>query len=200
MNGAELISAFIAKHCFPKVFLVTGGACAFIVDALGRNPETDYVCVQHEQAAAMAIDAVWRTSGRVGVSVATSGPGATNLVTGIACSWFDSIPALNITGQVNQLESKELLGINVRQAGFQETDIVDICKSITKYALKVHSTRELSVALVLGLETATAGRMGPVLIDVPMDVQQSMCSDDDVSYALQHEFMTLGFRYCVTWY
>ena len=183
MNGAELIAKFIEKKCFPKVFLVTGGACAFIVDAIGRNEEIDYVCMQHEQAAAMAADAVWRTCGLVGVTVATSGPGATNLITGIACSWFDSIPTLHITGQVNQRESAESLGVNVRQAGFQETDIVDICSSITKYAVKVRSTKELAKALASGIHIAISGRMGPVLIDVPMDVQQAECSDHDIAIA-----------------
>jgi acetolactate synthase-1/2/3 large subunit len=183
MNGAELIAKFIEKKCFPKVFLVTGGACAFIVDAIGRNEEIDYVCMQHEQAAAMAADAVWRTCGLVGVTVATSGPGATNLITGIACSWFDSIPTLHITGQVNQRESAESLGVNVRQAGFQETDIVDICSSITKYAVKVRSTKELAKALAYGIQIAISGRMGPVLIDVPMDVQQAECSDHDIATA-----------------
>ena len=183
MNGAELIAKFIEKKCFPKVFLVTGGACAFIVDAIGRNEEIDYVCMQHEQAAAMAADAVWRTCGMVGVTVATSGPGATNLITGVACSWFDSIPSLHITGQVNQRESAESLGVKVRQAGFQETDIVDICNSITKYAVKVRSTKELAKALATGIQIATSGRMGPVLIDVPMDVQQAECSDHDIAMA-----------------
>ena len=184
VTGAELIAHFIAKKCFPRVFLVTGGACAFIVDALGQNSETDYVCMQHEQAAAMAADAVWRTSSLVGVTVATSGPGATNLITGIACSWFDSIPSLHITGQVNQRESSAELGVNVRQAGFQETDIVEIVKPITKYAVKVKSTRELAEALEYSLSTALEGRMGPVLIDVPMDVQQSVCSFEEIEVAL----------------
>jgi acetolactate synthase-1/2/3 large subunit len=131
--GADLIADFIAKNLSSKVFLVTGGACAFIVDAIGRHKKVDYVCFQHEQAAAMAADAVWRTTGKLGVTVATSGPGATNLITGIACSWFDSIPSFHITGQVNENESKEAIRANVRQAGFQETDIVEMVKPITKY-------------------------------------------------------------------
>jgi len=183
-TGAELIASFVAKHCFPTAFLVTGGACAFIVDAVGRNQDTDYVCVQHEQAAAMAVDGVWRTNGKVGVTIATSGPGATNLITGIACSWFDSIPALHITGQVNQRESADALGVKVRQAGFQETDIVSMVSTITKYAIKVTSTLELASALVNGFKAATTGRMGPVVIDVPMDVQQSLCSDSEIELAL----------------
>jgi len=81
-TGADLIADFIAEKCYPSVFLVPGGACAFFVDALGRSPKTDFVCFQHEQSAAMAADAIWRTTGKVGVTVATSGPGATNLITG----------------------------------------------------------------------------------------------------------------------
>lgn len=171
-TGADLVAEFVATHCNPLVSLVTGGACAFIVDALGRNPSTDYVCFQHEQAAAMAADAIWRVSGQVGVTVATSGPGATNLVTGIACSWFDSIPSLHITGQVNDAESRDTLGAQVRQAGFQETDIVGIVKPLTKTAVQVHSVEELVGALRDGLSLATSGRMGPVLIDIPMNVQK----------------------------
>ena len=152
MTGAELVAAFVNEFCFPKVFLVTGGACAFIVDALGRNDATDYVCVQHEQAAATAVDGVWRVTGKVGVTCATSGPGATNLLTGIACSWFDSIPAIHITGQVNQRESAQMLGVSVRQAGFQETDIVSVAAPLTKWAIQVQSVAELAQT-VLGLRT-----------------------------------------------
>ena len=97
-TGADLIADFISEKCSGTAFLVTGGACAFIVDAIGRNPKTDYVCFQHEQAASMAADSVWRTTRKIGVTVATSGPGATNLITGIACSWFDSIPQHSLYG------------------------------------------------------------------------------------------------------
>lgn len=183
-TGADLVAEFVATHCNPLVSLVTGGACAFIVDAVGRNASTDYVCFQHEQAAAMAADAVWRVSGQVGVTVATSGPGATNLVTGIACSWFDSIPSLHITGQVNDAESRDTLGAQVRQAGFQETDIVGIVKSVTKSAVQVHSVKELVGALREGLSLATSGRMGPVLIDIPMNVQKELVPPELWSEAL----------------
>ncbi len=183
MTGAELVAAFVDEFCFPKVFLVTGGACAFIVDALGRNDATDYVCVQHEQAAAMAVDGVWRVTGKVGVTCATSGPGATNLLTGIACSWFDSIPAIHITGQVNQRESAQMLGVSVRQAGFQETDIVSVAAPLTKWAVQVQSVAELARTLPRALCIAQSGRMGPVLIDIPMDVQQEVCTSDDLKNA-----------------
>jgi acetolactate synthase-1/2/3 large subunit len=116
-TGADLIAEFIAKFCFPEVFVVTGGACAFIMDAIYRNPNSHFRVFQHEQAAAMAADAIWRVNRKLGVTVATSGPGATNLITGIACSWFDSIPTLHITGQVNQSESSENLNVKVKITG-----------------------------------------------------------------------------------
>ena len=172
MTGAEYIAEFLSRHGCDKVFLLTGGACAFIVDAIARNPKVDYYCFAHEQAAAMAADATWRVSRNVGVTMATSGPGATNLLTGIACSYFDSIPSIHITGQVNLGESAAHLGVRVRQAGFQEANIVDIARPITKYAVQVRSGDELRHELFKAYEIATTARMGPVLIDVPMNVQQ----------------------------
>lgn len=189
-TGADLIADFIAERCCGTAFLVTGGACAFVVDAIGRNPKTDFVCFQHEQAAAMAADAIWRTTGKVGVTVATSGPGATNLITGIACSWFDSIPSIHITGQVNQSESKESLGVDVRQAGFQETDIATIVSSITKFAKKVESINELVELLPKIFSIATSGRMGPVLLDVPMNIQKAEVSSLQRESALRINFET----------
>lgn len=173
MNGADLIARFLAHKGLSQAYVLTGGACAFIIDAIARRPELEIVCFQHEQAAAMAADAVWRVARRPGVTVATSGPGATNLLTGIACSYFDSIPALHITGQVNQRESAAAAGARVRQLGFQETDIVAMAAPVTKRAVKVTSVAELRRELVACYALALSGRMGPVLIDVPMDVQQA---------------------------
>ena len=112
MNAAEYIVEFLCKQSISKVFTVTGGACAFIIDAIARNQNIDYICFHHEQSAAMAADAVWRVTRKPGVTVVTSGPGATNLITGIAGSYFDSIPSIHITGQVNKSES--MRGVNAR--------------------------------------------------------------------------------------
>ena len=158
-----------------------------MVDALGRHPTAEFTCFQHEQSAAMAADAVWRTTGKVGVTMATSGPGATNLITGIACSWFDSIPSFHFTGQVNQSESRESLGAEVRQAGFQETDIVGIVKPITKWAHKVESIDDLVDSLSLAFDKATTGRMGPVLLDIPMNIQKETVSENQKCLALQNK-------------
>jgi len=172
-TGADLIAEFIERYLSKNVFLVTGGACAFIVDAVGKKPTLEYTCFQHEQAAAMAADAVWRTRKEIGVTISTSGPGATNLITGIACSWFDSIPSFHITGQVNTNESSEFLGVKVRQAGFQETDIALMVRGITKFSKKVGSISDLFTALKEAYVSAVSGRKGPVLLDIPMDVQKT---------------------------
>ncbi|MBO6948106.1 MAG: thiamine pyrophosphate-binding protein [Rhodospirillales bacterium] len=177
MTGAEFIAEYLARIGVRNVYLMTGGAAAFLIDAVARHPKLDYQCMLHEQSAAMAADAVWRTSGRLGVTMATSGPGATNLLTGIACSYFDSIPSLHITGQVNKRESAAYLGADVRQAGFQETKIVDMARPITKYAVMVESVEQLREELPKAVEFAFSGRMGPVLIDVPMNVQQDEMGD-----------------------
>ena len=121
----------------------------------------------------MAADSLWKIDKTVGVTVVTSGPGATNLITGIACSYFDSIPTIHITGQVNQNEKEIYRGASVRQAGFQETNIVDMVKPITKYAVQVTTIDQLKTELAKAYEIALSGRMGPVLIDVPMDIQQA---------------------------
>lgn len=173
MTGAEYIVNFLKQRGSDRIFLLTGGACAFIVDAIARCPGMEYICFQHEQAAAIAADAVWRINKKVGVTLATSGPGATNLLTGIACSFFDSIPTVHITGQVNKSESRTYSGAKVRQAGFQETNIVEMAKPVTKYAVKVNTVEELKYELTKAYNIAITGRMGAVLIDVPMDVQKA---------------------------
>jgi acetolactate synthase-1/2/3 large subunit len=178
MTGAEYIAAFLARVGCDRVFLLTGGACAFMIDAVARHPGMSYTCFQHEQSAAMAADAAWRVSRKVGVTMVTSGPGATNLITGIACSYFDSIPTIHITGQVNQRESSAFHDIKVRQSGFQETKIVEMVGPITKYAVMVKSGEELKRELAKAYQIALTGRMGPVLLDVPMDVQQEEVGDE----------------------
>ena len=183
MNGAEFIAEFLCKQSISKVFTVTGGACAFIIDAIARNQNIDYICFHHEQSAAMAADAVWRVTRKPGVTVVTSGPGATNLITGIACSYFDSIPSIHITGQVNKSES--IRGVNARQIGFQETNIVDMVKPITKYAVQVNDGKQLQLELTKAYHIAVSDRMGPVLIDVPMNVQKEEL--DDLTEDLFHE-------------
>lgn len=181
MTGAEYIAEFLARINADRVCVLQGGACAFMIDAVARHPKLSYTCFQHEQSAAMAADAIWRVGRKVGVTMATSGPGATNLITGIACSFFDSIPTLHITGQVNQREGSAYHGANVRQSGFQETKITDIVRPITKYAVMVKSADDLRLELPKAFAIATSRRRGPVLIDVPMDIQQIEMGDEVIT-------------------
>ncbi len=172
MKLSDYIISYLASLGTKHVFVLTGGACAYIIDSFHKfKDKIEYVCVQHEQAAAMAADAYSRFGAGLGATVVTSGPGATNLITGICCSWFDSIPAIHISGQVN---TNELSGNNpVRQTGFQETDIVNIVKPITKYAVMVTNPEKIRYELEKAVYLATSGRPGPVLIDIPMDVQRA---------------------------
>src|SRR5258705_11518301 len=128
----------------------------------------------------MAADALCRATRKVGVTMAASGPGTSNLIPGTACSYFDSMPTLNTTGQVNQREGSAYHGANVRQSGFQETKIVDMVGPITKYAVMVKSADDLRRELAKAYAIAVSGRRGPVLVDVPMDIQQIDMGDDVV--------------------
>lgn len=172
ITGADYIARFLEQKNLEKIFLVTGGACAFIVDSIARSEKLKYFCFHHEQSAAMAADAMWRVSRKPGVTLSTSGPGATNLITGIACSFFDSIPSIHITGQVNLKDATLNNSANPRQKGFQETNIVDMVKPITKYSTLVTDINSLPDELEKAYNIAITGRMGPVLIDIPMDVQK----------------------------
>ena len=146
-----------------------------MVDAFSRNKKVRYTCVAHEQAAAMMADAYSRLGPNLSCTMVTSGPGATNLITGIACSWFDSIPSLHITGQVNSYEKQgaQTGTKNTRQIGFQETDIVSITKPITKFSYQLKSPNEIKYILEKACYLAQSGRPGPVLIDLPDDIQRS---------------------------
>lgn len=171
MNVSDIILDFLADQKVSEVFLMTGGHVAFLLDRLYGREDIGYVCVAHEQAAAMAADGFSRIRpDSIGVAIATSGPGATNLLTGVGCSWFDSIPCLFITGQVNSYEAKG--DRKVRQIGFQEMDIVNMAKPITKWATTVDSPENILWYLEKAIHVAKSGRPGPVLLDIPMDFQR----------------------------
>ena len=174
MNLSDYTLKFLEKKKVKKVFLITGGAIAFMIDAFSRNKKIKYISAAHEQSAAMMADAYSRLGPNFSCTMVTSGPGATNLITGIACSYFDSIPSLHICGQVNTYEQQDghKSTKNVRQVGFQETDIVNIAKPITKYAYKIKDASEIRYVLEKAYHLATTGRPGPVLIDIPMDLQR----------------------------
>ena len=174
MNLSDYVLNFLVKKKIKDVFLLTGGAISFMVDAFSRNKKIKYTCVAHEQAAAMMADSYSRLGPNLSCTMVTSGPGATNLITGIACSWFDSIPSLHITGQVNSYEKKgaQKGTKNTRQVGFQEADIVSMAKPITKFSYQLKKPNEIKYILEKACHLAQSGRPGPVLIDIPMDFQK----------------------------
>jgi acetolactate synthase-1/2/3 large subunit len=170
MKLSDVVAAFLAEQGIRHVFAISGGASLHLIHSIAETPGTGFVCPQHEQAGAMAADAYARVTGNLGCAVATSGPGATNLITGICCSYYDSVPVLYLTGQVATFRAKGDTG--VRQVGFQETDTVDICKTITKYAVLVTDPMRIRYELHKAVHIARSGRPGPVLVDIPDDLQR----------------------------
>lgn len=179
------VSEFIAEYLYSQgvdcIFEMIGGMTVRLLDAIYRHGGIKIISMHHEQAAAFAACGWAQVKGVPGVALATSGPGATNLVTGIGTAYFDSIPAVFITGQVNQNELST--GTKCRQIGFQETDIVSITKPITKMSVQLQKAQEITTLLPDAFKTALGGRPGPVLIDVPMNLQKEEidCSGFDFS-------------------
>ena len=173
---ADCIARFIAEKNTPAVFQLSGGMIAFMIDAIGRLGKTPIINTRHEQAAGFAAEGSARISRIPGFAMGTSGPGATNLLTPIASSYFDSIPVVYITGQVNQKELRT--NPSQRQNGFQELDICEMAKSITKKVYNPKTAAEVLTALNEGWALCQEGRQGPVLIDIPINLQQDFIEYD----------------------
>lgn len=168
LKGAEILVQALIDHDVETIFGYPGGSVLDIYDALyKKSDEIDHVLTAHEQGAAFAADGYARASGKVGVCLATSGPGATNLVTGIATAYLDSIPVVAITGNVGTA----ILG----KDSFQEVDIVGVTLPIVKHSYSVRNICDLEPIIKEAFEIANSGRKGPVLIDIPKDMQNAFC-------------------------
>src|SRR5512147_2726660 len=167
-TGAEILWECLVREGVEVVFGYPGGANMPIYDAMLSYP-IHHVLVRHEQGAAHMADGFARASGRVGVAMATSGPGATNLVTGIATAQMDSIPMVCITGQV----SSKLIGYDA----FQETDVTGITLPITKHNYLVTRVQDIMPVIREAFYIARSGRPGPVLVDIAKDAQQATIED-----------------------
>ncbi len=176
LTGAETVWATLVGEGVRDVFGYPGGAILPVYDALRKFP-IRHILVRHEQGASHMADGYARASGRVGVAMATSGPGATNLVTGIATAMLDSIPMVCITGQV----SSKVLGTDA----FQEVDITGITLPITKHNFLVRRTEDIAPALREAFRIAQSGRPGPVLVDITKDAQQNTAVFDFAAAAPQ---------------
>src|SRR5580692_1336716 len=165
VSGADILVQCLLNHGVDTVFAYPGGASMPIHQALTRvSPRLRTILPRHEQGGGFAAEGYARSTGRVGVCIATSGPGATNFVTCLADAKMDSVPMIAITGQVQT----HVIGTDA----FQETPIIEICRAITKHHYLIQRTEDIARVMKEAFHIATTGRPGPVIVDVPKDVQQ----------------------------
>ncbi len=184
MKASDAIAQLLAYKKVNYGFELIGGMIAHLVDSINALGKTKLISVHHEQAAAFAAGGVARATNNaiLGVALATSGPGATNLITGLSDCWLDNVPCLFITGQVNESESKG--NRKIKQQGFQELDIIKIVESITKYAVKIERVEQLLPEINKAINIAKEGRPGPVLIDIPMNIQRDDVDEEQLLHLM----------------
>ena len=171
MKVSDYIVEYLKSVGVRYIYGCVGGSVTHLVDSIFKEPDISFIHCYHEQAAAFSASASAKYSGNIKVALATSGPGATNLITGIGDAYFDSAPVLFITGQVNTYDFKYQKPI--RQYGFQETDIVSIVRPITKYSALLDKVEKVEEELTRAVKIALDGRPGPVLLDIPMNIQRA---------------------------
>lgn len=181
ITGAELVVKALRTEEIDTLFAYPGGQAIHLFDALYDEKEINIVLSRHEQALIHAADGYARATGKVGVCMVTSGPGATNLVTGIATANFDSVPLVCFTGQV----TTDLIG----NEAFQEVDIVGITRSISKYSVTVRTREELATVIKKAFYVAKTGKPGVVVVDIPKDIQQAIGSSE-----YPNEVVIRGYR------
>jgi acetolactate synthase-1/2/3 large subunit len=169
---SDYVVDFLSKIGIKDVFLVSGGGIMYLLDSLGRNAQIQYYCNYHEQACVAAAEGYARLRSQVGVCLVTTGPGGANAVSAIPGAWVDSVPLMIICGQVK----RELIADyeKIRQIGPQEGNIVGMAKPVTKYAVSIRDPQLIRYELEYAYHQAVSGRPGPVLIEIPVDVQGTM--------------------------
>ena len=171
MNVAEYIVTKLVEHKVDTVFGYQGGNITYMIDAISQKDGISYVQTYNEQGAAFAANAYAQVSQKFGVAISSSGPGAINMINGVANAYFDSIPCLFITGNINTAAMKD--SDLIRQNGFQEADIVSMVKGITKYATTIMEADAVPEILEHALKLMREGRPGPVLLDIPHNIQRT---------------------------
>ena len=169
MRLADFVMDFLAEKGVKHIFMLPGGGAMHLDDALGRHPKLQYTVFMHEQALAIAAESFGQHTNTPGVGLVTSGPGGTNTLTAVAAAYIDSTPCFFLSGQAKRSDLKYKYG--VRQMGSQEVDIVSMVKSVTKYAVMVTEPEKILYHLEKAWHEAVSGRMGPVWLDIPLDVQ-----------------------------
>ena len=172
---SDYVMQFLVARGVKHVFMLPGGGAMHLDDSLGRCAALEYTCFLHEQALAIAAEAYGQYTNFPGVGLVTSGPGSTNTITGVAAAYLDSTPCVFISGQAKRQDLK--MDSGVRQMGSQEVDIVAMVSPITKYAVTVLEPSEIRYHLEKAWHEATSGRMGPVWIDIPLDVQAALVDE-----------------------
>lgn len=170
MKASDYIVKFLEEKSVEYIFGYQGGMITHLIDSISKSNKIKFIQAYHEQSAAIAAEGYARATNNIGVAISTSGPGVTNMITGIANAYFDSIPMIYITGQVNTYDYK--YDKLIRQQGFQEMDVVSVTQSITKYSKMVDKLEELPYELEKAYEIALDGRKGPVVLDIPMNIQR----------------------------
>lgn len=173
----DYIADFLKKYT-NHVFVGQGGSVVHLLDSIDRKKNLKNIPSQNEQAASLAADAYARLTGKVGFCVGTSGPGIINLLQGIACSYYDSVPTLSFSGAVTLDAMKDRK--KIRQAGFQQMDVVTMVKPFTKYAVLIKDPKKIKFELEKAIHIAISGRPGPVVIDLPDDVQRAYISTSNL--------------------
>ena len=171
MRLADFVIKFLEEKKIDTVFTVSGGGSIFLCDALYKSKKLKYIACHHEQAVAYATESYSRARNKPGAAIVTTGPGGTNCASGVACCWIDSVPAIFISGQV--FLNQTIGNSGLRQVGVQEFDIVNMVKSITKYAVIIRKPNEIKYHLEKAYNICTEGRPGPVWIDIPANIQNA---------------------------
>jgi len=178
MRVADYIAKFIYEQGTEHVFMLSGGGIMHLTDGLACNKNLKIFCVHHEQASSMAIEAYARVTGKLGVGYFTTGPGATNAITGLAGAWLDSVSCLFISGQAKRKDSICKIKMpELRQIGVQEINILPVVESITKYSAFVDNPKDIRYHLEKALYLSKKGRPGPVWLDIPLDVQGAIIQE-----------------------
>ena len=188
MNVSDYIVKSLANQGVKDIFLLPGGGCMYLVDAVARSSEINPHPMLHEQSVGIAAEAYAQYANSLGVALVTTGPGATNAITPCAAAWTDSTPVIFISGQVKTQDLSEKYG--VRQLGFQEIPITKIVEAITKKAIQVGSVKEVPEALYEVIRAAQSGRPGPVWLDVPLDLQAAEIFEEPLQLVLIDRYST----------
>lgn len=180
MKVSDLVFNYIASLGVKHVFYLPGGGAMHLDDSLGHNKDLTPICMLHEQPCSIAAEAYARISENFGVCVVTSGPGATNAITGLAGAWLDATPVIFLSGQAKRADLVN--GQGIRQFGIQEIGIVEIVRPITKYAVQIRDEKDILYELEKATAMAREGKPGPVWIDIPLDIQASQVQPEELRH------------------